>query len=103
MSQAFMRAILTALGRLLRVRRPSKRNVEEMERQLLLREKIHYLQVIAMRPGHSAKDLERLRWLERAARAQVKRRASEIAFVKDKQRPGIAVPDRQFAKSNKGT
>ena len=28
-----MRAILTALGRLLRVRRPSKRNVEEMERQ----------------------------------------------------------------------
>ena len=100
-----MRAILTSLGRLLRVRRSAnKRNVEEMERQvLLLREKIRYLQVIAMRPGHSAEDLERLRWLERAARAQVKRRASEIAFVKDKQRPGIAVPDRQFAKSNKGT
>ena len=59
---AFMRAILTALGRLLRVRRPNKRNVEEMERQvLLLREKIRYLQVIAMRPGHSAEDLERLR------------------------------------------
>ena len=89
-----MRAILTALGRLLRVRRPNKRNVEEMERQvLLLREKIRYLQVIAMRPGHSAEDLERLRWLERAARAQVKRRASEIAFVKDKQRPGIALPN----------
>ena len=36
-----MRAILTALGRLLPVRRPNKRNVEEMERQvLLLREKI---------------------------------------------------------------
>lgn len=82
-----MRAILTALGRLLRVRRPSKRNVEEMERQLLLREKIRYLQVIAMRPGHSAKDLERLRWLERAARAQVKRRASEIALVRGKQAP----------------
>ena len=80
-----MRAILTALGRLLRVSRPNKRNVKEMERQVrLLREKIRYLQVIAMRPGHSAKDLERLRWLERAARAQVKRRASEIAFVKDK-------------------
>ena len=59
-------------------------SAEEMERQvLLLREKIRYLQVIAMRPGHSAEDLERLRWLERAARAQVKRRASEIAFVKD--------------------
>ena len=101
-----MRAILTALGRLLRVRRLSanKGSVEEMERQvLLLREKIRFLQVIAMRPGHSAEDLERLRWLERAARAQVKQRASEIAFVKDKQRPGIAVPDRQFAKSNKGT
>ena len=57
-----------------------------MERQvLLLREKIHYLQVIAMRPGHSAEDLERLRWLERAARAQVKRRASEIALVRGKQ------------------
>ena len=54
----------------------NKGSVEEMERQvLLLREKIHYLQVIAMRPGHSAEDLERLRWLERAARAQVKRRA----------------------------
>ena len=99
-----MRAILRALGRLLRVRRLNKRNVEEMERQLLLlRDKIRYLQVIAMRPGHSAEDLERLRWLECAARAQVKRRASEIAFVKDEQRPGIAVPDRQFAKSNKGT
>ena len=49
-----MRAILTALGRLLRVRRLSanKGSVEEMERQvLLLREKIRYLQVIAMRPG----------------------------------------------------
>jgi hypothetical protein len=35
-----MRAILTALGRLLRVSRPNKRNVKEMERQLrLLREK----------------------------------------------------------------
>src|SRR3984957_7818542 len=99
-----MRAILTALGRLLRIRRPNKRNLKEMERQvLLLREKIRYLQVIAMRPGHSAKDLERLRWLERTARAQVKRRASEIALVRGKQRPGIAVPDRQFAKSNKGT
>ena len=69
-----MRAILTALGRLLRVRRLNKGNVEEMERQvLLLREKIRYLQVIAMRPGHSAEDLERLRWLERAARAQLRR------------------------------
>ena len=65
-----MRAILTALGRLLPVRRPNKRNVEEMERQALsFREKIHDLQVIAMRPGHSAEDLERLRWFERAARA----------------------------------
>ena len=83
-----MRAILTALGKLLRVRRPNKRNLKEMERQvLLLREKIRYLQVIAMRPGHSAKDLERLRWLERAARAQVKRRASEIALVRGKQAP----------------
>ena len=64
----------------------TKRDVEEMERQvLLLREKIRYLQVIAMRPGHSAKDLERLRWLERAARAQVKRRAS-----RDRAREGQA-------------
>jgi hypothetical protein len=40
-----MRAILTALGRLLRVSRPNKRNVKEMERQVrLLREKIRCLQ-----------------------------------------------------------
>jgi hypothetical protein len=83
-----MRTILAALGSLLRVRRVpvNKPSVEEMERQMvLLREKIRYLQVMAMRPGHSSKDLERLRWLERAARAQVKRRISEIALVRDKQ------------------
>jgi hypothetical protein len=83
-----MRAILSALGRLLRVRpvTANKPSVEEMERQVaLLREKIRYLQVMAMRPGNSSKDLARLRWLERAARVQVKRRVSEIALVKDKQ------------------
>jgi hypothetical protein len=97
-----MRAILTALGRLLHVRRQNKRNVEEMERQVLLfREKVRYLQVIAMRPGHSAEDLERLRRLERAARAQVKQRASEIAFVKGKQRPGIAVSSQKATKVRK--
>ena len=49
-----MRTILTVLGRLLRVRRvpASKRSVEEMECQVaLLREKVRYLQVLAMRPG----------------------------------------------------
>ena len=52
----------------------SKRSVEEMECQVaLLREKVRYLQVLAMRPGQSSKDLERLRWLERAARIEVKR------------------------------
>jgi hypothetical protein len=57
--------------------------VEEVERQVaVLREKIRYLQVMAMRPGQSSKDLERLRWLERAARTAVKRRVSEIALVK---------------------
>ena len=87
-----MRAILTALGRLLRVRRLSanKGSVEEMERQvLLLREKIHYLQVIAMRPGHSAEDLERLRWLERAARG-----ASEAKSFRDRAREGQASSHR---------
>jgi hypothetical protein len=76
---------LIALGRLLRRRQmPAKTHVvEEMKRQVaLLREKIRYLQVMAMRPGQSSKDLERLRRLERAARTAVKRRASEIALVK---------------------
>src|SRR5262245_54501771 len=57
-----MRTILTVLGRLLRARRvpASKRIVLEMEREAaLLREKIRYLQVMAMRPGQSSKDLER--------------------------------------------
>ena len=81
-----MRAILTALGRLLRIRRPNKRNLKEMERQvLLLREKIRYLQVIAMRPGHSAKDLERLRWLERTGEG-----ASEAKSFRDRAREGQA-------------
>jgi hypothetical protein len=83
-----MRAILSALRRLLRVRpvTANKPSVQEMERQVaLLREKIRYLQVMAMRPGNSSKDLERLRWLERAGRAQVKRRVSEIALEKGKQ------------------
>lgn len=81
-----MRAILTALGRLLRVHRVSanRLSADEMERQvMLLRERIRYLQVIAMRPGNSPKDLERLRWLEQVARAKVKRRVSEITLVKD--------------------
>ena len=84
-TKVHMRTILAALGRLLRVRRASAkgRNVEEVERQVaVLREKIRYLQVMAMRPGQSSKDLERLRWLERAARNAVKRRVSEIAFMK---------------------
>ena len=66
-----MRTILAVLGRLLRVRRVSakRRSVEEMERQVgLLRDKIRYLQVMAMRPGQSPKDRERLLWLERQAR-----------------------------------
>jgi hypothetical protein len=57
-----MRTIVMTLGRLLRIRRVSanKPSVEEMERQVaLLRQKIRYLQVIAMRSGHSSKDLER--------------------------------------------
>ena len=80
-----MRTILTVLRRLLRRRQmpANTRSVEEMERQVaLLREKIRYLQVMAMRPGHSSKDLERLRWLEGVARNAVKRRVSEIAFMK---------------------
>jgi hypothetical protein len=87
LSQVFMRAILTALGRLLRVHRVSanRLSADEMERQvMLLRERIRYLQVIAMRPGNSPKDLERLRWLEQVARAKVKRRVSEITLVKDR-------------------
>jgi len=87
-TKVHMRTILAALGRLLRVRRASadERTVEEMERQVaVLREKIRYLQVMAMRPGQSSKDLERLRWLERAARTAVKLRISEIALRKDSQ------------------
>jgi hypothetical protein len=83
-----MRTILTVLGRLLRARRvpASKRIVQEMEREVaLLREKIRYLQVMAMRPGQPSKELERLYWLERAARTQVKRRVSQIALVKGRQ------------------
>lgn len=83
-----MRTILAALGRLLRFRRApaNERSVEERERQVaLLREKIRYLQVMAMRPAQSSKDLERLRWLERAAMDAVKQRASEIALLKDSQ------------------
>ena len=54
-----------------------------MERQVgLLRDKIRYLQVMAMRPGQSPKDLERLRWLERQARTHVKQRVAEIALLK---------------------
>ena len=82
------KVILTALGRLLRIRRVSanKRIVEEMEREVaLLREKIRYLQVMAIRPGQSSKDLEGLYWLERAARTQVKRRDSQIVLVKGRQ------------------
>ena len=67
-----MRAILTALGRLLRVRRQNKRNVEEMERQvLLLREKIRYLQVIAMRPGHLGSTAPK--WTGRPCRSFIRR------------------------------
>jgi hypothetical protein len=80
-----MRTILTVLRKLLPVRRTSanERSVEEIERQVaVLREKIRYLQVTAMRPRQSSKDLESLRWLERAARNAVKRRVSEIALVK---------------------
>jgi len=87
------KVILTALGRLLSIRRVSahKRIVEEMEREVaLLREKIRYLQVMAMRPGQSSEDLEGLYWLERAARTQVKRRVSQIALVKSRQAlPGM--------------
>ena len=80
-----MRTILSALGRLLRVRRAStnERSVDEIERQVaLLRDKIRYLQVMEMRPGQSSKDLERLRWLEGVARKAVRRRVSEIALIK---------------------
>jgi hypothetical protein len=80
-----MRTILTVLRRLLRRRQipANTRSVDEMARQVaLLREKIRYLQVMAMRPGHSSKDLERLRWLEGVARNAVKRRVSEIALMK---------------------
>jgi hypothetical protein len=80
-----MRTILTVLRKLLPVRRASTngRSVEEIERQVaVLRDKIRYLQVMAMRPAQSSQDLERLRWLERAARNAVKRRVSEIALVK---------------------
>ena len=81
-----MRTILTVLRSLLRRRQmpANTRSVEEIERQVaLLREKIRYLQVMAMRPGQSSKDLERLRWLEGVARNAVKRRLSEVALVKD--------------------
>lgn len=80
-----MRTILTVLRSLLRRRQmpANTRSVEEIERQVaLLREKIRYLQVMAM-PGQSSKDLERLRWLEGVARNAVKRRISEVALVKD--------------------
>jgi hypothetical protein len=80
-----MRTILTVLRRLLRRRQipANTLSVDEMARQVaLLREKIRYLQVMAMRPGHSSKDLERLRWLEGVARNAVKRRVSEIALMK---------------------
>jgi len=80
-----MTTILTVLRRLLRRRQipANTRSVDEMARQVaLLREKIRYLQVMAMRPGHSSKDLERLRWLEGVARNAVKRRVSEIALMK---------------------
>ena len=82
------KVILTALGRLLRIRRVSanKRIVEEMEREVApLREKIRYLQVMAIRPGQSSKDLKGSYWLERAARTQVKRRVSQIALMKGRQ------------------
>jgi len=80
-----MRTILTVLRKLLPVRRAdtNERSVQEIERQVaVLREKIRYLQVMAMRPGQSSKDLERLRWLEGVARNAVKRRVSEIALMK---------------------
>src|SRR5262249_49089673 len=44
-----------------------------------------YLQVMAMRPGQSSKDLERLRWFEGMARNAVKRRLSEVALVQGAQ------------------
>ena len=87
-----MRTIVMTLGRLLRIRRVSanKPSVEEMERQVaLLRDKIRYLQVMAMRPGQSPKDLEHLRRLERQARTHVKKRVAEIALLKG----GHALPN----------
>ena len=87
------KVILSALRRLPRIRKVSanKRIVEGMEREVaLLREKIRYLQVMAMRPGQPSKDIERLYWLERAVRTRVKRRVSQIALVKSRQAlPGM--------------
>lgn len=90
-----MRTILTVLGRLLRVRRvpASKRSVEEMECQVaLLREKVRYLQVLAMRPGQVVQGSGALALARTGGedRSQAKRRVSEIALVKSRQAlPGM--------------
>ncbi len=54
------------------------------ERELAnTRREVRNLQVLAMRPGHSAEELETIRKLERSARAEVKLRVKALEHHKD--------------------